>query len=188
MARMTWRERLGRIIFETDTPAGRAFDVVVLWAILLSVTAVALESVPSLRAAYGRELRALEWLFTGAFTVEYVLRVLTAGRRRRYLVSFLGLIDLIAVLPAYLALLFGAPPYLVVLRALRLLRVFRVLKLTRYLGEASVLSQAVLASRVKITVFVTFVLTIVLLVGALMHVIEGPAPGFDSIRTGRSSR
>lgn len=178
---MNWRERLGRIIFETDTPAGRAFDVVLLWAILASVTVVALESVPALRAAYGRELRVVEWAFTLAFTVEYGFRVWAARRRRRYVVSFLGVVDLIAVLPAYLALWFGAPPYLIALRALRLLRVFRVLKLTRYLGEANVLSRAILASRVKITVFVTFVLTVVLLVGALMYVIEGPASGFDSI-------
>jgi voltage-gated potassium channel len=180
---MGWRERTGRMIFETDTPAARAFDVVLLWAIVSSVVAVVLESVPSVRAAYGPALRAAEWAFTLAFTVEYVLRLLTAGRERRYAFSFFGLVDLLAILPAYLALVLGVTPYLAVLRALRLLRVFRVLKLARYLGEASVLAQALTASRAKITVFLTFVLTAVLVVGAAMYVIEGPTRGFDSIPT-----
>ncbi len=180
---MGWRERIGRVIFETDTPAARTFDVVLLWAIVASVVAVVLESVPSVRAAYGPALRAAEWTFTLAFTVEYVLRLLTAGRERRYAFSFFGLVDLLAILPAYLALLLGGTPYLAVLRALRLLRVFRVLKLARYLGEASVLAQALTASRAKITVFLTFVLTAVLVVGAAMYVIEGPTRGFDSIPT-----
>jgi voltage-gated potassium channel len=183
IAWMGWRERLGRVIFETDTPAARAFDVALLWAIVASVVAVVLESVPSIRADYGPVLRRIEWAFTLAFTVEYVLRLLTAGRERRYAFSFFGLVDLLAILPAYLALLLGASPYLAVLRALRLLRVFRVFKLARYLGEASVLAQALLASRAKITVFLTFVLTSVLVVGAAMYVIEGPARGFDSIPT-----
>jgi voltage-gated potassium channel len=180
---MGWRERLGRVIFETDTPAARAFDVALLWAIVASVVAVVLESVPSIRADYGPVLRRIEWAFTLAFTVEYALRLLTAGRERRYAFSFFGLVDLLAILPAYLALLLGASPYLAVLRALRLLRVFRVFKLARYLGEASVLAQALLASRAKITVFLTFVLTVVLVVGAFMYVIEGPERGFDSIPT-----
>jgi len=181
---MAWRERIGRVIFETDTPAARAFDVALLWAIVASVVAVVLESVPSIRVAYGPALRAAEWAFTLAFTVEYVLRLVTAGRARRYPFSFFGIIDLLAILPAYLALLLGTTPYLAVLRALRLLRVFRVLKLARYLGEARVLAQALAASRAKITVFLTFVLTVVLVVGAFMYVIEGPERGFESIPTG----
>jgi len=168
---MGWRERIGNVIFETDTPAARAFDVVLLWAIVASVVAVVLESVPSIRAAYGPLLRGVEWAFTLAFTVEYVLRLATAGRERRYAFSFFGL------------LLLGTTPYLAVLRALRLLRVFRVFKLARYLGEASILAQALTASRAKITVFLTFVLTAVLVVGAAMYVIEGPERGFDSIPT-----
>jgi voltage-gated potassium channel len=178
---MTWRERLGNVIFETDTPAGRAFDVALLWAILASILAVLLESVPELRTLYGSELRAAEWAFTGAFTIEYLLRVVTARRRRRYVTSFYGVVDLLAVLPAYLGLVLGATPYLVLLRALRLLRVFRVLKLTRYLGEANVLGAALVASRQKITVFLVFVLTAVLLVGSLMYLVEGPERGFTSI-------
>jgi voltage-gated potassium channel len=181
---MGWRERIGHVIFTTESPAARAFDVALLWAIVASVVAVVLESLPAMRAAYGPTLRAVEWTFTLAFTVEYLLRLLTARRPRRYAFSFFGLVDLIAILPAYLALLLGTSPFLVVLRALRLLRVFRVFKLTRYLSEASVLGQALLASRAKITVFLTFVLTVVLVVGAVMYVVEGPAHGFDSIPTG----
>jgi voltage-gated potassium channel len=178
---MGWRSRIGHVIFTTDSRAARAFDVVLLWAIAASVVAVLLESVPSVRAAYGPALRTIEWAFTAAFTVEYVLRLLTARRPRRYAFSFFGLVDLVAILPAYLALLLGTSPLLVVLRALRLLRVFRVLKLTRYLGEASILGRALLASRAKITVFLTFVLTVVLIVGAVMYMVEGPEHGFDSI-------
>jgi voltage-gated potassium channel len=178
---MPLRERLGAIIFGIDTPAGRAFDVVLLWAILLSVLTVLLESVASIRGAYGPLLLAVEWSFTALFTLEYVLRIWTARRPGRYVTSFFGIVDLLAVLPAYLAFVLGAGPYVMVLRALRLLRVFRILKLTRYLGEADVLGAALLASRAKITVFLSFVLTVVLVMGSLMYVIEGPERGFTSI-------
>jgi voltage-gated potassium channel len=178
---MPLRERLGSIIFGIDTPAGRAFDVVLLWAILLSVLTVLLESVASIRASYGPLLLAVEWTFTALFTLEYVLRIGTARRPARYVSSFYGIVDLLAVLPAYLAFVLGAGPYVMVLRALRLLRAFRILKLTRYLGEADVLGAALLASRPKITVFLSFVLTVVLVMGSLMYVIEGPERGFTSI-------
>ncbi len=178
---MTLRERIGHVIFETDTKAARAFDVALLWAIVASVASVVLESVPSIRATYGPTLRAIEWGFTALFTVEYVLRVWSARDRRGYVLGFYGLVDLVALLPSFLALVVGAGPYVVVLRALRLLRVFRVLKLVRYLREARVLGDALAASRTKITVFLSFVLTAVLLVGAAMYLIEGPAAGFDSI-------
>jgi voltage-gated potassium channel len=180
---VTWRQRLDHVIFETDTPAARAFDVVLLWSIVASVLAVVLESVPSVRADYGVPLRIAEWAFTGLFTLEYLLRLTVAQRHRRYATSFFGIVDLLAILPAYLALWIGTGPYLAVLRALRLLRVFRVLKLARYLGEAQILGDALRASRPKITVFLTFVLTVVLVVGALMYLVEGPEHGFDSIPT-----
>jgi voltage-gated potassium channel len=178
---MTLRERIGHVIFDTDTPAARAFDLALLWAIVASVTLVVLDSVPAIRAVHAPLLRVIEWGFTALFSVEYALRVWSARDRRRYVVSFYGVVDLLALLPAFLALAFGAGPYLVVLRALRLLRVFRVLKLVRYLREARVLGDALSASRVKITVFLSFVLTVVLVVGAAMYLIEGPAAGFDSI-------
>ena len=178
---MTLRERIGHVIFETDTKSARAFDVALLWAIVASVAVVVLESVPAIRATYGPVLRGLEWGFTAVFSVEYALRIWSARDRRGYVLGFYGVVDLVALLPAFLALAVGTGPYLVVLRALRLLRVFRVLKLVRYLQEARVLGDALRASRAKITVFLTFVLTVVLVVGAAMYLIEGPEAGFDSI-------
>lgn len=178
---MTLRERIGHVIFDTDTPAARAFDVALLWAIVASVASVVLDSVASVRAAYGPWLRAAEWGFTALFAVEYALRVWSARDRRGYVLGFFGVVDLVALLPAFLALAVGSGPFLVVLRALRLLRVFRILKLARYLREARVLGDALRASRAKITVFLSFVLTVVLLVGTAMYVIEGPASGFTNI-------
>lgn len=178
---MTLRERLGDIIFETDTPVSRGFDVVVLWAILLSVLAVMLESVAGIRGTYGDILRAIEWGFTALFTLEYLIRVYTARKRLRYIGSFFGVVDLLAVLPSYLSLFFVGSQYFIVIRGLRLLRVFRVLKLVRFLGEASVLSRALRASREKIVVFLVAVLTIVVIIGSTMFLIEGEANGFTNI-------
>lgn len=178
---MSLRKRLGDIIFETDTPAARAFDVALLWAILLSVALVLLESVAEVRARYGETLRALEWGFTILFTVEYAARIYTARKPLRYVRSFYGVIDALAVLPTYLSIVLAGSQYLLVIRALRLLRVFRVLKAVRYLGQAGVLVRALRASREKITVFLVTVLTLVLIIGSAMYLIEGPANGFDSI-------
>ncbi|MEX2541201.1 MAG: ion transporter, partial [Trueperaceae bacterium] len=175
------RQRLRRIIFETDTPAARAFDVVLLWLILLSVLAVTLESVAGFQVRWGTALRRLEWAFTIAFTGEYLLRVYSARDRRRYIFSFFGLVDLLAVLPTYLSLLVAGAQYTLVLRALRLLRAFRVLKLTHFLDDADLLIRAMRASREKILVFLFAVATLVLIAGAAMYVVEGPANGFDNI-------
>ena len=175
------RENLGNIIFETDTPAAKLFDVVVLWAILLSVALVMLESVLSLRAQYGGVLRALEWGFTVLFTVEYFLRIYAARKRLRYVTSFYGVVDLLAVLPSYLSLIIVGSQYFIVIRSLRLLRVFRVLKLARYLGEANTLVRALRASRVKIIVFLWTVLTLVIIIGSVMYLVEGAESGFTNI-------
>ncbi len=175
------RENLGNIIFETDTPAAKLFDVVVLWAILLSVALVMLESVLSLRAQYGGVLRALEWGFTVLFTVEYLLRIYAARKRLRYVTSFYGVVDLLAVLPSYLSLIIAGSQYFIVIRSLRLLRVFRVLKLARYLGEANTLARALRASRVKIIVFLWTVLTLVIIIGSVMYLVEGADSGFTNI-------
>jgi voltage-gated potassium channel len=175
------RIKMHEVIFESDTPAGRAFDIVLLWAILLSVAAVVLESVGSVRAAYGPPLRVAEWTFTVLFTAEYLLRLLCVKQPLRYATSFFGVVDLLAVIPTYLSLFIGGAQALLVLRALRLLRVFRIFKLGRYLGEAKVLKKALHASRPKIIVFVGTVLTVVLIVGTLMYLIEGEANGFTSI-------
>lgn len=175
------RQQLHEIIFEADTPAGRAFDVALLWCIVLSVVAVLLESVPAIRADYGRPLRFVEWLFTILFTIEYGLRLTCVGRPMRYAVSFFGIVDLLAIVPTYLSLLIPGSQSLVVIRALRLLRVFRVLKLARFLSEARVLSEALKASRHKITVFLGTVMTLVLIIGTVMYLVEGEEHGFDSI-------
>ena len=148
-----FRRRLEVVIFGADTPLGKLFDVVLLWAIVLSVALVILESVPSIKAEYGPLLRVLEWSFTGLFTIEYVARLYAARHPLRYAFSFFGVVDFLAVVPGYLSLVIVGSQYLLAVRALRLLRIFRVLKLSRYLGEISVLTEALRASRFKITVF-----------------------------------
>jgi voltage-gated potassium channel len=176
-----WRQRLHEIIFEADTPVGKAFDVALLIAILLSVLSVSLETVDTIDARYHPLLESAEWLFTILFTIEYVLRLICVRKPRRYALSFYGIIDLVAVLPSYLTLFIPGAQQFMVIRALRLLRVFRIFKLGRYLTEASALRQAIWASRAKITVFLASILIIVLIMGAAMHLIEGGETGFDSI-------
>ena len=175
------RERLHDLIFQHDDPAERAFDVVLLAAILLSVLVVMLDSVGAIRLRFGAELRMAEWVFTVLFTIEYVLRLWTAKQPWRYARSFYGIVDLLAVLPTYLAIVFPAGRFLIAVRVLRVLRIFRILKLARYVSEAAVLGTALRASRFKITVFVSTVLTVVVVVGSLMYLIEGPGSGFTSI-------
>lgn len=175
------RERLYTVIFGHDTKAGRAFDVVLIVAILLSVVAVMLDSVRAISAQWRPQLAALEWFFTILFTVEYVLRLYSSPRPWSYARSFFGIVDLLAILPTYLSIVFPPGRFLLTIRVLRVLRVFRVLKLVRFLGEADVLSRALRASRRKIIVFVLTVLTIVVTVGSMMYVIEGAEAGFTSI-------
>lgn len=181
--RAPWRARLHEVIFEADTPAGRAFDVTLLVAILVSVIVVVLESVPAIRRQHGGTLRMVEWAITAAFTIEYVLRLIAVDRPWRYARSFFGFVDLLAILPSYLALVLPEAQPLMVIRAVRLLRVFRILKLTHFLGEAQQLVQALRGSRRKITVFLGGIATIVLIMGTLMHLIEGEQHGFTSIPT-----
>ncbi|MCB0343799.1 MAG: ion transporter [Bdellovibrionales bacterium] len=175
------RRLMHEVIFEAETPSGKLFDVLLLWAIVLSVGAVALESVAEIRAEYGKLLYATEWFFTVVFTVEYVSRVYCSDSPRRYVLSFFGIIDLLAVIPTYLSFFVLGSQYLTVVRVIRLLRVFRVLKMTRYLGEAEVLMEALRASKPKITVFLGSVLSVVVVIGSLMHIIEGPEHGFSNI-------
>jgi voltage-gated potassium channel len=179
-----WRERLHEVIFEADTPAGKGFDVLLLVAIVASVAVVVLDSVAGIRARHGAALRAAEWCFTAAFTVEYVLRLVCVRRPWRYATSFFGVVDLLAVVPTYLSLAITGAQSLLVIRALRLLRVFRVLKLAHFVGEAQQLKLALAASSRKIVVFLGTVITLVVIVGALMYLIEGEASGFTSIPQG----
>jgi len=178
------RHRLHEIVFEADTPAGKLFDVVVLWAILLSVATVLLESVAPIRERYGELLRGLEWFFTVLFTVEYVLRIVSVMKPLLYARSFFGLVDLLALLPTYLSLFLPGAQSLLVVRVLRLLRVFRILKLAEFLGQAEILMTALRASRQKIIVFLCGVLSTVVIMGAVMYLVEGEQNGFDSIPRG----
>lgn len=176
-----WQEKLREIIFEADTPTGRFFDLALMTCILLSVLAVLLESVATISQEFGPVLRGIEWLFTILFTVEYVLRLLSIRRPLAYATSFFGIVDLLAIIPTYVSLFVAGTQSLLVIRALRLLRVFRVLKLAHYVGEAQLLSRALWASLRKITIFLGVVLTLVLVLGASMYLIEGPENGFTNI-------
>ena len=180
-SRESWRDRAHEVIFEADTTAGRTFDMVLLWVIVLSVLAVVLESVTSIQAQHGGLLRGAEWGFTLLFTAEYVLRLLCVRRPLRYALSFFGIIDVLAIVPTYVSFLIPGAQTLLVIRSLRLLRVFRVLKLGRYLGEANVLLSALRTSRPKIIVFLGTMLTLVVIVATLMYLIEGETNGFTSI-------
>ncbi len=178
------REKTAIIIFGTDTKAGKTFDLVLLWMILLSVALVILESVNSLRMTYLKPFLALEWFFTIAFTLEYLLRIATHPKPLSYMTSFYGIIDLLAILPSFLGLFFDQAAFLLTIRALRLLRMFRILKLVRYIREASILLRALRASSYKIIVFFGAVLTLVLILGSLLYLIEGEEHGFTSIPQG----
>lgn len=175
------KESVHRVIFEADTPAGRWFDIALILSILLSVLAVLLDSVASLRAAHGTFFNRVEWGFTILFTLEYLLRLWCIKHTMLYARSFYGIVDLLGILPTYLSLLAPGAQYLLVIRVLRVLRVFRVLRLVRYVNEASLLVEALHASRRKITVFLFTVATLVIVFGALMYLVEGPEHGFSSI-------
>lgn len=178
-----WRLKVYTIIFEADTRAGRLFDKALIAIILVSIAVVVGDSVqgvdPTLRAVFA----VMEWVFTITFTLEYVARLLCVRHPWRYALSFYGVIDLLALLPTYVALLVPEVHALIDVRVLRLLRVFRIFKLTAYVSEYQSLGRALSASRRKILVFLSAVLMIVLVMGTLMYVVEGPANGFSSIPT-----
>jgi len=180
-ANHNWREKLYIIIFEADTRGGWLFDVMLIWSILLSVTAVMLDSMSSVRAVYGEYLIIVEWFFTILFTLEYILRLLCIGSPVKYAKSFFGVVDLLAILPTYVSLVIPGSQYLIAIRILRILRVFRVLKLVQYMQESQVLMQALWSSRRKISVFLFAVLALVIVFGSLMYMIEGEENGFTSI-------
>ena len=176
------RSRIHEIIFEAETPAGKAFDVALLLLIVLSIVVVVLESVEEIRRPFAGLFFYAEWTLTALFTIEYFLRIYSIQKPWKYISSFYGLVDLLAILPAYLTLIVGGGQYFVTIRALRLLRVFRILKLGPYLSESTVLVAALHASRRKIEVFLGTVLTVVLIVGTMMYMIEGGQDsGFSSI-------
>jgi voltage-gated potassium channel len=177
----SFRAHLHEIIFEADTPAGKLFDLLLLMSILLSVLAVMLDSVQSIRAVHGRLLTAAEWFFTILFTIEYLLRLYSVGRPLRYATSFYGVVDLLAIVPTYLSVILPGSHYLLVIRILRVLRIFRVLKLARFIQDTNVMIRALRASSRKITVFFATILTLVVIFGSIMYLVEGAAHGFTSI-------
>ena len=176
-----WREKLRVIIFEADTPAGKAFDIGLLISICLSVLAVMLDSVTAFHNQHGQLLTHAEWAFTLIFTAEYGLRLICSPRPLHYAQSFFGVVDLLAILPTYLSLLFPGAQSMAVIRGLRLLRIFRIFKLGQFLGEASILQSALSASRHKITVFLGAIAILVTILGTAMYLIEGEENGFTSI-------
>jgi len=176
-----WRLRLFTVIFESDTRAGRLFDLALVWLILASVAVVMLDSFESLHARWGAAFGVLEWIFTLLFSLEYLARLACVRRPSRYALSAFGVIDLLAVLPTWAALFLPGLHALIDVRLLRLLRLFRILKLAAYIDEYRALGQALMASRRKILVFLSFVLSVVVVMGTVMYVVEGPANGFTNI-------
>ncbi len=172
-----YRTQLYEIIFKADTPAGKAFDVLLIICILASVGVVMLDSIEEIHSQYTGWLIGAEWFFTILFTIEYILRLICVPSKIRYARSFFGIIDLLSILPSYLSVV----RFLRVLRILRVLRVFRVLKLGNHVKQADMLRQALYASRQKILVFLCFVLTLVVIIGAVMYTIESPKAGFTNI-------
>lgn len=179
-----WRLGLHRVIFESDTRAGRWFDLALIGAIVISVIVVVLDSVADIHAHHAELFNTLEWIFTITFTLEYLARLSCVTRPFTYARSPLGLIDLLAVVPTYLAVLVPGLHAMTDVRVLRLLRIFRIFKLVEYMAEFGALSQALVASRRKIMVFLSFVMLVVLVMGTLMYVVEGPANGYTSIPVG----
>jgi voltage-gated potassium channel len=177
------RERVWRIIFQTESGTAKAFDILLLVIISTSVMVIMLESVESIETEHRRLLKTLEWLFTILFTIEYTIRVIVVRKRHRYIFSFFGIVDLLSILPTYLELFIAGSGHFIVLRTLRLLRMFRILKMVQYVGNANVLLNALKASRPKIAVFIFGLFVIVGIQGTLMYIVEGQVPGtgFTSI-------
>ncbi|WP_346836535.1 ion transporter [Microbulbifer sp. SAOS-129_SWC] len=175
------RKWLNEVIFGTDTPAGKAFDVFLIWAILASVALVLMVTVERVGSRHREVFFLLEWVFTGLFTVEYMLRIYCSVNRRAYIFSFYGLVDLMAILPSYLALIFTGASTLLVIRMLRVLRIFRILKLIHFTNDANILMRSLWQSRRRILVFYSSVLVLCIIFGAIMYLVEGPANGYTSI-------
>lgn len=177
----TGRRRLHDVIYESNTVAGKVFDITLLVLILFSIVVVMLDSIPTVNRKYDRLFFILEWSFTILFTIEYILRLVAIEKPMRYVFSFLGLIDLLSIIPTYLSVAFAGAQSLLVLRVLRLLRIFRIFKLTHFLTEADFLKAAVASSMKKISVFMLVVLSVVIIMGSVMYLVEKGENGFRSI-------
>lgn len=176
-----WKSKAFTIIYKSDTYWGKFFDVGLLIVILLSILVVMLDSIPAVREAYGIYLTILEWIFTGLFTIEYLLRILIIKKPKSYIFSFLGVIDLLSILPTFISLFFAGSQYLMVIRSLRFLRIFRIFKMVHFLREIQTLGSALILSLRKISVFILFVVLLVIIMGSVMYLVEGGQNGFDSI-------
>ena len=177
----TWREKVHQVIYESNTPAGKAFDIALLILIVASIIVVMLDSVEAYNKNYSDLFDALEWTFTILFTFEYILRLVCIRKPKMYATSFLGIIDLLAIIPSYLTIFFPAANSLLVLRALRLLRIFRIFKLSHFLSEMQFLKAAIKSSVKKISIFMLVVLSIVIILGSVMYLVEGRQNGFNTI-------
>lgn len=176
-----WKSDLHEVIFESNTVRGKAFDIALLICILLSIGVVMLDSVSSFHESYGHIFYIIEWGFTILFTIEYILRLVSVKRPLHYATGFLGIVDLLSILPMYLSLLFFGAQSLLVLRVLRLLRIFRIFKLTHFISEMSFLGEALKSSAKKISIFMLVVLAMVVVLGSVMYIVEGKDRGFSSI-------
>lgn len=178
------KERLFEIIFKADTRAGKAFDELLITAIIVSIIAVILDSVPEISDKHHNTFVIIEWVITIFFTVEYMLRILIVRKPLKYIFSFYGIIDLLATLPSYLGLIFSGGSSLLVIRALRLMRIFRVFKLSRYTMAGAIINRSLTESKAKIGVFLVAVFTVIIIIGTIMYLVEGPQNGFTSIPRG----
>jgi len=175
------KENIKSVIFGTTTPAGKAFDITLIISILVSIILVMLDSIAVYHDTYGKTFYLFEWVLTILFTIEYGLRIYCIRLPSSYIFSFFGIIDLLALIPTYLGLLFPGAGIFSVIRVLRVLRVFRVLKLVQFMGEAEMLRKAMSASKRKIFVFLFYVMTLVVILGSIMYLVEGEKSGFDNI-------
>ena len=177
----TMKEKIHEVIFEADTATGKYFDIALLFSIVVSVLAVSLESVEAIDNVYHSQLIMIEWFFTILFSIEYILRLYSTEHSIKYSTSFFGVVDLLAILPTYISIFVPGAQSLLVIRGLRLLRIFRVFKLSRYLGEANILTEAIIQSRTRIIVFLSTITVLSFITGAGMYLVEGPKHGFTSI-------
>ncbi|MFO7828596.1 MAG: ion transporter [Bacteroidales bacterium] len=175
------KKEVYKVIFETDSRLGRLFDIILLWAILISIATVILESLQPLRIQYGYSFMRIEWFFTILFTIEYITRIFVSPKPFKYIFSFLGIIDFLSIIPTYISLLLVGTHYLIAIRAIRLLRVFRILKLNYFTNQGELIIIALKSSFRKISVFLFAILNMVIIIGTVMYVVEGEANGFDSI-------
>ena len=177
----TLRDKIKRIIFGTDTLSGKLFDITLIFSIVFSIVVVMLDSISTYRENYGEIFIIAEWIFTILFTLEYFLRIYSIRLPSSYIFSFFGIIDFLALIPTYLSLLLPGASIFSVIRVLRVLRIFRVLKLVQFMGEAAMLRKAIYASKRKIFVFLFYVMTLVVILGSIMYLVEGEESGFDNI-------